>query len=186
MNTNIRIAAKADAQFVHDVYGYYVEHTNVTFYVKNFSLEAFKEKIAKTLAVFPFYILELDGKPCGFAYAGAIRPQDAYQWTVEGTVYLSPEAPRRRGLGRLLYQKLLDTLQAQGIQTVFGVITAANEASIRMHLNMGFVEAGRFKRMGNKNAEWLDVVWMQKTLNVLGDDPEPPVPFPKLGQPPLA
>ena len=36
MNTNIRIAQTADALFVHDVYGYYVEHTNFTFYTRNF------------------------------------------------------------------------------------------------------------------------------------------------------
>jgi len=186
MNTNIRIANKADAQFIHDVYGYYVLNTNVTFYMNNFTLKEFERKIAATLMDFPYYILEVDGNACGFAYAGKLRPQDAYRWTVETTVYLSPDAPKRRGLGRLLYQKLLDTLRAQGIQTVFGVISATNEPSIQMHRSMGFTEAGRFRRMGNKNGEWLDVVWMQKTLNVLGDDPGPPVPFSQLNPPPLA
>lgn len=177
MKTEIRIASKADAKFVHDVYGYYVEHTNITFYTHNFSLEAFEEKIGKTLETFPFYILEADGKPCGFAYAALIRPQEAYKWTAEATIYLASDAPKRMGLGRMLYEKLLDTLQAQGIQTVFGVITATNDPSIRMHLSMGFEIAGNFRRMGNKNGEWLDVVWMQKTLNILSDRPQPPVPF---------
>ena len=181
MKTTIRMATKDDAQFVHDVYGYYAEHTNVTFTTVNPSVEAYEEKIAHTLERYPFYILEADGVLCGFAYAGQIRPHEAYQWTAEGTVYLSPDAPKRMGLGRVLYQKLLDTLQQQGIQTVFGVITATNEASLKMHLNMGFEEVGRFKRMGNKNGQWLDVVWMQKTLNILGDDAAPPIPYTKLG-----
>ena len=180
MNTNIRIAQKADAPFVHDVYGYYVEHTNFTFYTRNFSLEYFEEKIEKTLAAYPFYIMEADGKPCGFAYAAPLRPQDAYQWTLESTIYLAPDAPRRKGLGRMLYQKLLNALQTQGIQTVFGVITATNEPSVRMHFSMGFELAGNFKRMGNKGGEWLDVVWMQKTLNTLADQPKPPIPFSKI------
>jgi L-amino acid N-acyltransferase YncA len=177
MKTEIRIAAKADAQFVHDVYGYYVEHTNVTFTTENPPVKAYAEKIEHTLTRYPFYILKADGAACGFAYAGQIRPHEAYQWTAEGTVYLSPDAPKRTGLGRVLYQRLLDTLQEQGIQTVFGVITATNEPSLRMHLNMGFKEVGRFKRMGNKNGAWLDVVWMQKTLNVLEDNAAPPIPF---------
>ncbi len=181
MNTTIRIATKADAQFVHDVYGYYAESTNVTFTTVNPPVEAYAEKIEHTLERYPFYILEADGVACGFAYAGQIRPHEAYQWTAEGTVYLSPDAPKRRGLGRVLYQKLLDTLQRQGIQTVFGVITATNEPSLKMHLNMDFEEVGRFKRMGNKSGQWLDVVWMQKTLNVLSDDAAPPVPFAQLG-----
>ena len=181
MNTKIRIATKEDARFVHDVYGHYAEHTNVTFTTVNPPLEAYETKIETTLERYPFIMLEVDGTPCGFAYASQIRPHEAYQWTAEGTIYLSPDAPKRRGLGRLLYQKLLDILQEQGIQTVFGVITATNEPSIRMHLAMGFSEVGRFKRMGNKNGEWLDVVWMQKTLSVLRDNPAPPMPFAQYG-----
>jgi L-amino acid N-acyltransferase YncA len=180
MKTTVRIATTADARFVHDVYGYYVARTDVTFTTENPPVEVYAEKIAHTLERYPFYILESDGSACGFAYAGQIRPHEAYQWTAEGTVYLSPGATKRAGLGRVLYQRLLDTLQAQGIQAVFGVITATNEPSLRLHLSMGFEEVGRFKRMGNKNGRWLDVVWMQKTLNVLGDDAAPPVPFAEL------
>ena len=177
MKTSIRIAEKGDARFVHDVYGYYVAQTNVTFTTVNPPVEAYATKIETTLRRYPFLILETDGVSAGFAYAAQIRPHEAYQWTAEGTVYLSPDAPKRTGLGRLLYQNLLDTLQAQGVQTVFGVITATNEPSIRMHLRMGFEKVGHFRRMGNKGGEWLDVVWMQKTLNVLSDNPRPPAPF---------
>ena len=180
INTKIRIANVKDAGFVHDVYGYYVENTNATFSTQNPPVEAYAEKIIKTLKTYPFYILELDGEPLGFAYAGQIRPHEAYQWTAEATIYLAPDAPKRKGLGRQLYQTLLDALQAQGIQTVFGVITATNEPSIRMHRKMGFTEVGRFLRMGNKNGEWLDVVWMQKSLAVLAGNPQPPVRFSKL------
>ncbi|HPJ02189.1 MAG TPA: N-acetyltransferase family protein [Candidatus Limiplasma sp.] len=177
MTTNIRVATEQDAQFVHDVYGYFVEHTNVTFTTENPSVEAYAEKIEHTLQRYPFLIMEANGIPCGFAYAGQIRPHEAYRWTAEGTIYLAPDAPKRRGLGRVLYQALLDILQRQGIQTVFGVITATNEPSLRMHLSMGFKEVGRFKRMGNKRGEWLDVVWMQKTLCTLDTNPLPPAPF---------
>ncbi len=183
MNVVIRLAELEDAVFVHDVYGYYVAHTNATFSTENPSVEAYAEKIEKTLIRFPFFILETDGIPCGFAYAGQIRPHEAYQWTAEATIYLTPEAPKRQGLGRMLYQKLMDTLQAQGIQTVFGVITATNMPSLQMHLAMGFEEVGRFKRMGNKGGVWLDVVWMQKSLGILPDQPSPPIPFSSLVEP---
>ena len=177
MNTEIRIAKAADAQFVHDVYGYYVEHTDITFTTVNPSVEAYGEKIAKTLEVYPFYILEADGAPRGFAYAGKFRPHEAYQWVAEGTICLAPDAPKRMGLGSTLYRKLLDTLKAQGMQSLFGVITTTNEASLQMHIRLGFENVGHFKRMGNKGGRWLDVVFMQKTLNTLPDLPNPPVPF---------
>lgn len=178
MTTNTRIATKSDAQFVHDVYGYYVEHTDITFSTVNPSIEAYGEKIEKTLEFYPFFILEADGVPCGFTYAGKFRPHEAYQWTAEGTICLAPDAPKRRGLGSALYGKLLEALKVQGMQNVFGVITTTNEASIRLHLGLGFENVGRFRRLGNKSGKWLDVVWMQKTLNDLPDSPKPPVPFP--------
>jgi len=177
MNTSIRIATKDDAKFVHDVYGYYVEHTSVTFATENPSVEAYGEKIENTLKKYPFYILEVDGSPCGFTYAGPLRPHEAYQWIAEGTICLAQSAPRRQGLGSMLYRKLADTLRLQGMQALFGVITSTNEPSIQMHRSLGFEEAGYFRRMGNKGGAWLDVVWMQKTLNVLKDNPKPPVPF---------
>ena len=177
MKTAIRIANRGDAQFVHDVYGYYVRETNVTFNTANPPVETYADKIDATLQRYPFFILEADGIPRGFAYAAQLRPHDAYQWTAEATIYLSPDAPKRTGLGKLLYQKLLDTLQHQGFQMAFGVITATNEPSICMHVHMGFEKVGHFQRMGNKRGQWLDVVWMQKTLNILSDTPEPPVPF---------
>lgn len=177
MNTGIRIATKADAAFVHDAYGYYVEHTDITFSTENPSVEEYEAKIEKTLEIYPFYILEADGVPCGFTYASKFRPHDAYQWVAEGTICLAPDAPRRRGLGTMLYQKLLDTLKAQGFQAIFGVITSTNKPSIQMHLAMGFENGGLFKRMGNKCGQWLDIVYMHKTLNVLPDSATPPVSF---------
>lgn len=180
MNTSIRIATKDDAQFVHDVYGYYVEHTTITFTTENPTVEDYAEKIETTLLRYPFLILEFDGEACGFTYAGQVRPHDAYQWTAEGTICLTPDAPRRKGLGSILYQSLLDTLKAQGFQSIFGVITSTNEASLKMHTRMGFENVGQFRRMGNKNGAWLDVIWMQKTLAVLPDVATPPIPFSKL------
>jgi L-amino acid N-acyltransferase YncA len=183
MTTQIRIATENDAAFVHDVYGYYVEHTSVTFSTENPPVESYAQKIRHTLEAYPFLILEADGVPVGFAYASQIRPHEAYRWTAEATIYLAPDTPRRKGLGRLLYEELLCILKQQGIQTVFGVITATNEPSLRMHDRMGFSRAGVFKRMGNKRGEWLDVVWMEKTLVNLPDRPEPPTPFPVLHKP---
>ena len=177
MTAIIRIAEKADAQFAHDVYGYYVENTDITFTTENPSVEEYAEKIEKTLEVYPYYILEVDGMPCGISYASQFRPHNAYQWIAEGTICLAPDAPKRSGLGSLLYQKLEDTLRAQGFQALIGVITSTNEPSIQLHLKAGFENVGHFKRMGNKDGKWLDIVFMQKTLNVLSDNPQQPVPF---------
>ena len=49
-------------------------------------------------------------------------------------------------------------------------IAADNEASIRLHEQLGFVESGRMPEVGFKFGRWLDLVMMQKRLLV----PDPP------------
>ena len=177
MDVTIRIATEADAAFVHDVYGYYVYHSNATFSTENPDVDSYRAKIAHTLEVYPFYICEVDGVPKGFAYGAQLRPHEAYQWDVEATIYLAPDAPKRKGLATQLYQRLLDTLTQQGFKSVYGVITDVNEASLALHRAMGFTQAGHFSNMGYKNGQWLGVIWMQKTIGSFNDTPRQPIPF---------
>ena len=177
MQVTIRVATQDDACFVHDVYGHFVYHSNTTFSTENPDVSAYREKILHTLERYPFYICEADGRPCGFAYGAQIRPHEAYQWDVEGTIYLAPDAPKRMGIGSKLYQALIDTLQAQGYKTVYGVITDQNEPSLAMHRAMGFHEAGHFRNMGYKNGQWLGVIWMQLDIGSFDSAPEAPIPF---------
>lgn len=173
----IRTANAADAAFVHDVYGYYVQNTIINFSTDNPDVESYREKIEHTLETYPYYICEAEGKPCGFAYAGPIRPHEAYRWNVEATIYLAPDAPRRTGLGKTLYLKLLDTLKQQGFKAAYGVITDNNEPSLSLHRALGFVQACHFNNMGYKNGAWYGVIWMQKALGTFAEKPAEPVPY---------
>jgi L-amino acid N-acyltransferase YncA len=177
MDICIRAATEEDAAFVHDVYGYYVENTSVTFSTENLDVESYRQKILHTLEMYPFLICEADSKPCGFAYGSQIRPHEAYRWGVEGTVYLAPDAPKRMGLGTKLYGHLLDMLSRQGFMTVYGVITENNEPSLALHRAMGFAQAGLFGRMGYKNGQWQGVIWMRKEIGQFSDTPSEPIPF---------
>jgi len=180
MSRTIRLATEADAAFVHDVYGHYVAHSNATFSTVNPDVESYRQKIIHTLAVYPFYICEVDGQPVAFAYGAQIRPHEAYQWDVEATIYLAPDAPRRQGIATALYRQLLDTLQAQGFKTVYGVITDCNEPSLALHRALGFVQAGHFMNMGYKNGQWLGVIWMQINIGSFEGEPTQPTPFASL------
>ncbi|NLI20215.1 MAG: N-acetyltransferase [Clostridiales bacterium] len=177
MNRLIRTATEADATFVHDVYGYYVDHSDATFSTENPDVESYREKIRRTLETYPFLICEADGAPCGFAYGAQIRPHEAYRWDVEATLYLAPDAPRRAGHGSALYRALLDALGQQGFKTVYGVITDCNEPSLALHRAMGFSQAGHFRNMGFKRGRWLGVIWMQLNLGDFSGAPEDPIPY---------
>ena len=108
---------------------------------------------------------------------GAARP--AYQWSAELTVYLRQDA-RGKGLGSRLYGALLDVLRLQGVRTVYGCVTAENQASVAMHHALGFQEAGRFHQVGFKQGRWLDVLWLEREIAPHRESPQPLVPFPQL------
>ncbi len=110
----------------------------------------------------------------GFAKAGRWKAREAYDWTVEVSVYLV-EAARGRGIGRLLYDRLFGTLGAQGYVVAIAGMTVPNPASERLHESMGMTRVGEFTPNGYKFGRWMPVRYYQKMLRELGveDDPGP-------------
>lgn len=175
----IRIAEKRDAEAVHDIYGHYVDNTTITFSTINPSISDYARKIETAEEIYPFLVAECDGKVIGFTYGSQLRPHDAYQWDVEATICLAPDAPRRCGIGSSLYNKLIEMLKEQGFKSVYGVIVESNEASLALHRSLGFHEAAHFMNMGYKHNMWHNVIWMQKDIGCFDNEPAAPIPFAK-------
>jgi len=112
----------------------------------------------------PWLIAEIDGVVVGFAYAGPFRAREAYRFTVEDSVYVRPET-FRRGIGRLLLEKLIEECRQAGYKQVLALIgDSQNAGSIRVHEVCGFQHCGVMKNVGVKFDRWLDVVVMQLEL----------------------
>lgn len=180
MEYNIRIAEKKDAKDIHDIYEYYVDNTNITFSIENETIEQYEQKIEETKKVYPFIVAESNGEILGFAYGGQLRHHDAYRYAVEATIYLSPDAPKRCGIGSELYKKLMDILSKQGFKLVYGVITDSNKPSIELHKALGFKEVGRFEKIGYKNNMWHGIVWMEKVIGTREIGENNIIPFKEL------
>lgn len=175
----IRIAASTDAEAIRAIYAPYIA-TSITFEETVPEPEAFQARTDKALATYPYLVAELDGKVIGYAYAHELREREAYQWNAELSVYLAPEA-QGRGLGRVLYQALIDACAACGIKVVFGIVTSPNEPSARLHDALGFKVAFVWRKAGHTCDQWRDVTWYVKYLtDVFENDPKAPVPFPTL------
>jgi phosphinothricin acetyltransferase len=99
----------------------------------------------------------------GYASYGPFRPFDGYRLTAEHSVYVA-EPARRRGLARALMLALEERARAQGLHVLIGGIGADNEASLRLHAQLGYSETGRLPQVGQKFGRWLDLVFMQKLL----------------------
>ncbi len=117
----------------------------------------------------PYLIAEQDGVVLGYAYAGPFRLRAAYRYTVEDSVYVSPDAVGK-GVGKALLTALIAQCEALGLRQMVAVIgDSGNTASIGLHAAMGFEQKGVFPAMGHKFGRWVDLVWMQRPLNGGGE-----------------
>ncbi len=175
---HIRLAVVEDAPAILEVYAPYVTDTVISFEYEVPSLEEFTHRVENIGALHPYLVWKENGRILGYAYAHPYAARPAYQWGAELTIYLRPEACHR-GIGAKLYGALLDLLRLQGVRTVYGCITAENEASVAMHRALGFREGGLFRNAGFKQSRWLDVLWLEK--DIAGYDiPKPLIPFPQV------
>lgn len=118
---------------------------------------------------YPFLLVTCGGQFAGYAKASAWRARAAYGWTAETGLYVVPEQ-HGRGVGTLLYRRLMDLLRMQGFRTAIGGITLPNQGSIALHERLGFQPAGVVRRAGFKHGRWHDVAFWQ--LDLRPDDAE--------------
>ena len=164
MSARIRFADPArDAARILAVYAPYIEKTAVTFETEVPTLMEFTARVAGICADFPYLVLEVDGELAGYAYAHRQAERAAYAWNAELSIYLAGKW-RGRGLGAPLYRLLERLLTMQGYVNLYGVITASNAGSIRLHEKLGYRQTGLHEKTGWKFGQWHDVAWLHKRV----------------------
>lgn len=106
----------------------------------------------------------------GYATYGPWRPHDGYRHTVEHSVYVRGDQ-RGRGLGRALMTAVIERAREAGMHVMIAGIEACNTGSIRLHESLGFIHVGTAAQVGTKFGRWLDLTFLQLTL-----DAGPPTP----------
>lgn len=170
---SIDFALESDLTEVWSIYDYYVRHSVATFAYVTPSPEQLRSEWQRLHPFYPYLVGRWKGAVIGYAYAHPHSPRAAYQWTVELSIYLAPEY-RGKGWGRRLYCCLIDLLRAQGVVNAYVCITHPNPISEQFHHRLGFTPLSLWPKAGYKDGRWLDVTWMQLTLNPHPDRPEPP------------
>jgi phosphinothricin acetyltransferase len=129
-------------------------------------------RVAKIVDRTPWFVLERDGRVLGYAYASPHRDRAAYQWSVEVSAYVHPDA-HRLGVARALYTGLFAALVVQGFRNAYAGITLPNTASVGLHSALGFTLVGVYRGVGYKFGAWHDVGWFERPL------------APRIAEPPL-
>jgi len=170
---SIRPAGDGDIPAITRIYAEAVLQGTATFEIE----PPDETEMARRLGVlsarkFPYFVAEHPGTVAGYAYAAPYRDRRAYDWCVEDSIYVAPEF-HRRGIGRLLLNRVLAEAEARGYRQMIAVIgDSANTASIAVHAAVGFRLIGTFQSIGFKHGRWLDTVLMQRPLG--GGDTKPP------------
>ncbi len=140
----VRDAAPADLPALLEIYNDAVANTTASWDHESWTPVRHAEWYAhKAEHGFPLLVAEEAGQVLGYATYGEFSSKVGYAGTREHSIYVRPEA-RGRGLGRLLMLALIERARSAGVHTMVGLVSADNEASVRLHAALGFVEMGRF------------------------------------------
>lgn len=161
----IRTARPEDLEELLAIYNYEVEYGTATFDLNPKTMEEREVWFYQhNIKNHPLIVAEYEGSVAGYASLSSYREKEAYEKTVELSVYIAPFF-RRRGIARKLLEVILDRArQDENIHTIISVITGGNEASIKLHDEFGFTYCGTMKAVGEKFGKLLDIVNYQIIL----------------------
>lgn len=162
-----------DARRVAEIYRPAVENNFISFEEVAPDAPEMARRMSTVLAHLPWLVAEDEsGLVVGYAYASPHRERAAYRWSVDISVYVDA-AWHGHGVGRSLYDALLQALRESGYVNVYAGVTLPNPGSVALHEAIGMTRVGVYHRVGYKLGEWCDVAWYEMRLAEPTTDPPP-------------
>ena len=164
----VRDATEADAAAITGLYNALIPTTTVTWTETPTSVEDRKAWLQRQRREgLPVLVAEVDGEVAGFTAYEYFRGEGkwpGYRSTMEQSIHVA-EGAWGSGVGRALVEALIERARAAGVHVMVAAIDGANDASIKFHARLGFVEVGRLPETGQKFGRWLDLVLMQRVVD---------------------
>ncbi len=170
---NIRIANENDYVSILEIYEPYINETTITFEYNVPSLSDFSKRLANIQKTFPLLVCEIDHIVVGYAYISRFREREAYDWSMESSIYINP-VYQRKNIGKALYYALIELSKLLGYCNIYGVVTMPNIKSEKLHDLFGFATIGVTHNVGFKFGKWLDVKWYELNIKEYNNQPEKP------------
>lgn len=178
-NIRIRLANKSDIVSLLHIYAPYVTDTVITFEYEVPTISEFEKRLSNIQKKYPWLVCEINDNIVGYAYASDFREREAYDWSVDFSVYINPQY-HRKNIGKALYFSLSELLKLQGYCNIYAGVTIPNIKSESLHESFGFTPIGIYQNVGYKFGSWHDVRWYALKIKEHIQSPIKPITFDKI------
>jgi len=163
MEYTITPMSQADREAIMDIFNHYVENTFAAYPENKLPYAAFDMFLQMSQGFPAGSIKDQDGKTIGFGMLRAHNQIPTFSHTAEVTCFIHPDHTGK-GIGKMMLDYLETGAREKGITNILANISSLNPGSIRFHQRNGFMECGRFEKVGKKKGQVFDTIWMQKML----------------------
>lgn len=170
---NIRLAKVWDSDSILQIYASFITDTVITFECNVPTITEFRERMAKIQSKYPWLVCEINNNIVGYAYASCFNEREAYNWSVDSSIYINTQY-QRKNIGKALYFALFELLKLQGYNNVYAGVTLPNIKSESLHKSFGFKPIGIYQSAGYKFGCWYDVKWYGLKINEYVQSPVKP------------
>lgn len=159
----IRPAKESDLPAINDIYNHYVLHSTCTYQEEPELFDSRQRWFNHHGEKHPIIVATTNGEVVGWGSLSPFHARCAYRFTVENSVYIDHRF-HRQGIGSLLLQDLIVRGRDLGHRAIIAAIDGEQTASVALHSKFHFEKVGHFKHVGFKFGRWLDVIYMQLSL----------------------
>jgi len=118
---------------------------------------------------YPVVVVTDEQEITAFAATSIYRPRACYAGVAEFSVYVARSA-RGRGAGRLAMEALIGEATRAGFWKLVSRVFPDNIASLTLLNSLGFREVGIYRRHGQLDGAWRDVVIVERLLEGNAED----------------
>jgi len=170
---SIRFATEEDLPGICDLVNHYILHSAIHWDSEPWPVEEWRRQWRAGRERYPWLVAHTARGLAGVAYGSPFKTRAAYAWSAQCTIYLAPQSIGQ-GIGKALYGKLFQLMDAQGFSTIIAGVALPNDASLAIHRSFGFEPVAHYRRVGWKHGQWMDLVDLQRMGPQAAEQPEPP------------
>lgn len=155
MEFEIRPATVEDVPGITEIYNQWIVASHVSFDDEPWTVAEREEWFSRYSDTGPYRCLVAtaeDGSIAGTSYSSPFRNKSGYRRSVETTVVVAKNA-LGVGLGRHLLIALLAVLASEPVHRAYAMIALPNDASVDLHLQLGYRSIGVLDEVGYKNGK---------------------------------